>query len=84
MTTAEINKDLQIVNIKGKKFVCPGGYIEVSKGFAFFVPRLGYLKFECDQTFIPYVPAGGKKALQEIIKAGGFISFDDMEWLEEM
>jgi hypothetical protein len=84
MTTAEIKNTIQIVNVKGKKFTCPGGYTEISKGFAFFVPRLGYLKFESDETFIPYIPVGGKKALQEILKAGGFTSFDEMDWLQEL
>jgi hypothetical protein len=85
MTISEINSKLKIVNIKGRKFKVDGiGYIEVSKGFAFYVPELGYLKFECDKTYVPYVPVGGRKACQEILDAGGMVNFEGIEWLREM
>ena len=85
MNKYDINKNLKIVNVKGKRFEVPGvGYTEINKGFAFYVPELGYLKFECDEDNVPYIPCGGKKALEEIIKAGGFTSFDEMEWVQEL
>jgi hypothetical protein len=82
MTTKEINAKLEIVNLEGKKFPAPGGYYE-TKGFALRHPELGYFAFKCDSPVVPYSPLGGKKALQLILDAGGFTSFDDCVWLQE-
>jgi hypothetical protein len=85
MTISEINSKLKIVNVKGRKFKINSiSYTEISKGFAFYIPELGYLKFECDETYVPYVPVGGRKACQEILDAGGMINFDGIEWLREI
>lgn len=32
---------------------------------------------------VPYIPCGGKRALQSILDAGGFCSFDGMEYVQE-
>lgn len=32
----------------------------------------------------PYIPCGGKRALQSILDAGGFCSFDGMEYVQEL
>ena len=31
-----------------------------------------------------YIPCGGKRALQSILDAGGFCSFDGMEYVQEL
>ena len=33
---------------------------------------------------IPYIPGGGKRALQSILDAGGFTSFEGMEYVNEL
>ena len=33
---------------------------------------------------VPYIPCGGKRALQSILDAGGFCSFDGMEYVQEL
>ncbi|WP_434510104.1 hypothetical protein [Desulfitobacterium sp. AusDCA] len=52
MTTDEINSMLRIISVKGKRFECPEGYRQYESGFAFFVPRLGYLAFK-DSEYMP-------------------------------
>jgi len=98
MTTLEINAKLKIVKIEGKKFGTARGYIEMNKGYAFHVEGLGYFAFAADLAPInflkramgrpmidaPYTPMGGKKALQEILDAGGLLDFDNARWLQEM
>ena len=32
----------------------------------------------------PYIPCGGKRALQAILNAGWFISFEGMEYVKEL
>ena len=32
----------------------------------------------------PYIPCGGKRALQAILNAGGFTSFEGMEYVKEL
>jgi hypothetical protein len=81
MTTQEINSKLQIVNIKGKRFSSPLGYYEITKGFALYVPELGYLAFQ-DCPDCPYSPS--RKALKEILEAGGMVHYDTIIWLKEM
>ncbi|AFM42932.1 hypothetical protein Desaci_4069 [Desulfosporosinus acidiphilus SJ4] len=83
MTTKELNSKLQIVHVKGKRFKCPEGYRKIESGFAFFVPGLGYLAFN-DSKYIPYMPLGGRKALESILKAGGMLNYDDIIFIREM
>jgi len=67
----------------GNKFISR----EVS-GWVLYEEGKGYIAFSADRDqygiLIPYIPAGGKKALQSIINAGGFINFDGMEYVKEM
>lgn len=78
--TIEMNNQLQIVKINNFQFRHPLGTV-ACKGWAFFIPGKGFLKFKSDNNFLPYVPLGGKKALQSIIETGGFIHFDDVEFI---
>ena len=86
MTTQEINESLKVVNIKGKCFkadpkVFKDGYYKVSQGFALYSPFLGYMAFK-DSPFVPYAPAGGRKALQSILDAGGMVDFSLNVWID--
>ena len=57
-------------------------------GYALYEEGKGYIAFSGDRDqygiLIPYIPAGGKKALQAILDAGGFVSFDGMEYVNEV
>lgn len=48
----------------------------------------GYIAFSSDREefgiLSPYIPCGGKRALQSILDAGGFCSFDGMEYVQEL
>ena len=83
MTTEEINSKLQIVSVKGKRFKCPEGYRQFERSFAFFVPGLGYLAFK-DSEYIPYMPIGGRRALESILEAGGMLNYDNILFIQEM
>lgn len=78
----QINKELEIVKLNGQKFAVAGGYIMPS-GYAFHHPRHGFIAFTCDGGR-PYTPIGGKQALESILAAGGFVSFEGMTWLRRM
>lgn len=60
----------------------------VVTGWALYEEGKGYVAFsnERDQYGIltPYIPRGGKKALQAILDAGGFCSFDGMEYVNAL
>ena len=43
-------------------------------------PDKGYLAFAGNT--MPYMPLGGKNALLNIQKDGGFLNFDDMAWVK--
>ena len=56
-------------------------------GFAPYVPGKGFLAFQHDNenrrgVRLPYLPKGGKKALQAILDAGGFLSLEGMEFVQ--
>lgn len=80
MTTQFFNENVQIVNVKNvvfrKNSICTYYF---SRGFAFFVPGFGYLKFKTDNK--PYV-LDSKKWLQSILDAGGFIHMNDVEFIK--
>lgn len=75
---------MEIKRIKGLKFGTPAIYTVVT-GWALFDPqRGGYFAFSVDRDketgiLIPYIPCGGRKALQAIIDAGGFVTEEGME-----
>lgn len=79
--TIEINNALQIVKLEGNiKFLSKSkdGYL-LPSGYCFLHPQKGYFAFKGDET--PYIPAGGRKALESIVRDGGFIDFDASIWL---
>lgn len=58
---------------------------QIVTGWALYEPGRGYYAFSAHRDsfgiLTPYVPQGGKKALQSIINGGGFISMDGMEFV---
>lgn len=60
----------------------------VVTGWALYEEGKGYIAFSSDRDqygiLTPYVPVGGKKALQSILNAGGFVSFEGMEYVKEL
>ena len=61
-----------------------GGRAIIEKKYALYEEGKGYIAFSCDRRFgfvRPYIPVGGRKALQEIIDNGGFVSMDGMEYV---
>ena len=78
--TIAINSELEIVKLTGNlKFKDSVGYT-MPEGYCFMHPEKGYLAFAGNT--MPYMPLGGKNALLNIQKDGGFLSFDDMAWKE--
>lgn len=60
----------------------------VVTGWAFYEEGEGYVAYSSDRDefgiLAPYIPCGGKRALQAILDAGGFCSFDGMEYVKEL
>lgn len=60
----------------------------VVTGYALYEEGKGYIAFSSDRDefgiLVPYIPCGGKRALQSILDAGGFCSFDGMEYVQEL
>lgn len=81
MTAEQINKALQIVKLKGQTFIVPGGFVRPT-GYALHHPERGFLSFKGD-SYSPYTPIGGRKALRSIMDAGGLLNFDDVMWLQK-
>ena len=61
---------MTIKSLKNYKFRDEIGVYSM-KGFALYVEGKGFITLDGNK---PYVPVGGKKALQNIIDMGGFIS----------
>ena len=69
--------NLQITRLKGEtKFKHPLGYTKPT-GYCFKTDK-GYLSFD---GIIPYIPRGGKKALESILAQGGFTDYNNVIWL---
>ena len=78
--TIVINNELEIVELTGNlKFKNSVGYT-MPEGYCFMHPDKGYLAFAGNT--MPYMPLGGKNALLNIQKDGGFLNFDDMAWVK--
>jgi hypothetical protein len=69
---------LTITNINGLKFAGKDGYYMASKNTWAFKTEKG---FYSDDGVYPYVPAGGKKALQTILDGGGFTNYDGVKFI---
>lgn len=77
---------LTIKKLKGAKFANAAGNIaRTADGFAFYEEGKGWLAFSHDRDrygiLIPYIPCGGRRALQAILDAGGFVTMDGMEYV---
>ena len=91
MTTAQINKVIEVRKIKDMDFGQPKFYTKKS-GFAFYVEGLGYysIKGETKASLFgktiqtPYVPAGGKRTCLDILAQGGFCDYDNACWVNPM
>lgn len=61
---------------------------KIVTGWALYEPAKGYYAFSSDRDrfgiLCPYMPVGGKSALRSIIKAGGFLSMEGMEFVNPM
>lgn len=78
---------MKIKRLKNVKF----GTKKLSRvvtGWALYEEGKGYIAFSCDRDkygiLVPYIPCGGKRALQSILDAGGFCSFEGMEYVQEL
>lgn len=75
---------MKIIKLKNEKFGTPGLYKMVS-GYALYEHGKGFLAYSSDRdkhgVLTPYIPLGGKKALEAILSAGGFTSLTDMEYV---
>lgn len=76
-----------IKRLKGAKFGTDR-IARVVTGYALYEEDNGYIAFSSDRDefgiLAPYIPCGGKRALQSILDAGGFCSFDGMEYVQEL
>lgn len=70
--------NLQIKKVNGLKWKIEDRYCTID-GFSLYEDSKGYMSFKHDG--IPYVPTGGKKALQRIIDDGGLTSYDNVVWI---
>lgn len=78
---------MQIKRLKGVKFG-NNRIARVVTGWAFYEAGKGWVAFTGDRDkygiLTPYIPMGGKRALQAILDAGGFCSFEGMEYVQEL
>lgn len=82
MVKAMIIKRLKNVKFGNSKICC------LVTGWALYEEGKGYVAFSSARDkygiLTPYIPVGGKKALQAILDAGGFLSFDGMEYVTSL
>ena len=78
---------MEIKRIKNMKFGSKKIHAVVT-GWCLYEAGKGYVAFSASRDrfgiLVPYMPRGGKKALQSILDAGGFVSFDGMEYVTEL
>lgn len=60
---------------------------KVVTGWALYEEDKGYVAFTSGRDkygiLTPYIPVGGKKALQSILDAGGFTNLDGIEFVNQ-
>lgn len=80
MNREEITSQLKIKSVKGLKFGTDKAYC-MPKGLALYHSELGFICLgNINKEFnisIPYVPCGGRRALNEILEAGGLTDYND-------
>ena len=78
---------MEIKRLKNTKFGT-NKIARVVTGWALYEAGKGWIAFSNDRDqfgiLVPYIQCGGKKALQSILDAGGFVSFDGMEYVTEL
>ena len=81
---------MEIRKIKSAKFASNKlkteiAWATVKNKWAFYEEGKGYIAYSCDRDkfgfLIPYIPCGGKKALEAILNAGGFLNMDGIEYV---
>lgn len=82
--TIALNAKLEIRALKGLYFNTHKGMCRFSRGYAFFIPGKGFVKFKHEKTAVPYSPCGGKSALESIIRDGGFVDYDSLEFVNAL
>lgn len=86
--TEEINLGLVIKSVKNLKFGNEKVFYILDSGFALYHPVLGFVcfKYSKDQYGLlqPYLPVGGKKVLESILNNGGFLSYDDIDFIKPL
>ena len=82
--TIALNAKLEIRALKGLYFNTHKGICRFSRGFALFIPGKGFVKFKHHTTAVPYTPCGGKSALESIIRDGGFVDYDSLEFVNAL
>ena len=86
MTTSQLNSKLEIVKLKNVKFYNKKNQYVVFNGHALKIKGLGLIRYkessnEQENEFkIPYYPVGKLKALKDILKGGGFLSYYELEF----
>ena len=75
-----------IKRLKNVRFTKANGALSCTvTGWALYEEGKGYYAFSHDRKFgllLPYMPCGGRKALQAIVDAGGFLSMEGMEFVQ--
>lgn len=75
-----------IKRLKDVRFAKETGALScIVTGWALYEEGKGYIAFSHNRRFgllLPYMPCGGRKALQAILDAGGFLSMDGMEYVQ--
>lgn len=78
----QLNAQLQIKYITHATFRSPSGKEEsLYAAHVFYIEGKGYVKFKNNPSPVPYAPMGGKRALQDILEAGGFLSYTGIEFV---
>lgn len=81
-----LNSQLEIVKLKNEKFYNSKNQYVIFNGYSLSIKGLGLLRFKKstnaqeNEFKTPYCPAGGLKALKNIIKGGGFLNYNDLEF----
>ena len=78
---------MKIKRLRNAKFGTDKLHVVVT-GWALYEEGKGYIAYSSDRDkygiLAPYIPCGGKRALQAILNAGGFTSFEGMEYVKEL
>ena len=77
--TKKLNSKLTIKRVGNRQVFkdTKSGKTYSKNGFAFHIQGKGYVGFE-DGKGMPYIPGGGKNALQSILDQGGFLNYKGM------